>query len=72
MTTALSSAEKGLLLVELIEAGIAMMKLKLHRKYQGTDPVAEKCELDEWLYRKHDKIPGDVSGPSIRIRNKAG
>lgn len=71
MTTRLSSTEKGLLLVELIEAGMAMMKLKLRRKYQGTDPVAEKRELEEWLYRTHDKIPGEGSG-SIRIRKNVG
>ncbi len=70
MSDELSSAQKGILAADFFEIGVAMMKQKLRMKYGHSNPSDQQRELQEWLYRKHDEVPGDISGP-IRIRYRA-
>lgn len=62
MNRNLSSEEKGLVTADLCEAGIAMMKQSLVRRHSEDDAETVQWEFENWLYRKSDPVPGDVSG----------
>ena len=70
MSNAMSTARKGLLVAEFFDIGVAMMEQKIRNKYGNSNPTEQRRELREWLYRAHDDVPGDVSGP-VRIRYRA-
>lgn len=62
MSTNLSSEVKGLITADLCEVGIAMMKQSLMRRHSEDDAETVQREFENWLYRKSDPVPGDVSG----------
>lgn len=66
-TDALSAAQKMAIAMDLHDAGLALMRQK-----QVRDGIADSRRnpdrlFRQWLLRRDDPVPGDVSGP-IRIR----
>jgi Rv0078B-related antitoxin len=54
----------------LMEAGIAMMRENLQRRYPTANAHRINTLLGDWLYRKDDPLPGDTAG-QVRIRKQA-
>ena len=53
----------------LMEAGIALMRQNLRRRYASAGPEEIDARLGEWLRREADAIPGDTAG-AVRIRER--
>ncbi len=70
MAEQLSTAEKGALVAEFFEAGVAMMERKLREQHGASNEAAVRRDLEKWLRRADDAIPGDVAGP-VHVRYRA-
>ena len=53
--------------ITLHETGKAMAYQKIVRDHPGASASRIDSVWQDWLYRKKDVIPGDLSGP-VRIR----
>lgn len=53
--------------MQLHEAGIALMRQNLRRRFADVSEAEIDLKLQHWLTRQDDPIPGDVAGP-VRIR----
>ncbi|MDZ4199547.1 MAG: hypothetical protein U1E27_09710 [Kiritimatiellia bacterium] len=53
--------------MNLHEAGLALMRQKQRREGMADSSEDQDDLFRQWLLRRDDPIPGDVSGP-IRIR----
>jgi len=60
--------QKFAVTVALAESGIALMRQNLRRRNGQMSDVEIDRELQAWLERREDAIPGDVAGP-VRIRS---
>jgi len=54
----------------LMEAGIALMRQNLRRRYPQASEAEIDALLNAWLYRADDSIPGDTAG-AVRVRDRA-
>ncbi len=52
----------------LIDAGIALMRQNIKRRHPGNTERQIDAELNAWLWRADDPIPGDTAGP-VRVRS---
>jgi hypothetical protein len=56
-----------LILADLIDSGIALMRENLKRRNPSLDQAGIDRMLACWLRRENDAVPGDVAG-AVRIR----
>ena len=55
--------------IMLMDSGIALMRQNIRRRRPGNTEEQIDTELNAWLYRTSDPIPGDTSG-SVRVRSR--
>ncbi len=54
----------------LMDAGIALMRQNIRRRHPGNTQRQIDAELNAWLWRTDDPIPGDTAGP-VRVRSRS-
>jgi hypothetical protein len=54
---------------QLIDAGIAVMRQNIRRRFPEETEAGIDARLKAWLHRTDDAIPGDVAGP-VRVRER--
>lgn len=59
----------ALVLAEMVDAGIVLMKENLRRRNPDADQDRLNAILASWLRREDDPLPGDTAG-SVRVRER--
>ena len=65
MSSSREAVERLRLALDLFEAGEALMRQNLRRKYAGEDESRIEARLVAWLHERPGAEQGDAVGPSV-------